>query len=150
MALSRTHAQPPRGKFIHRHGNSLNVSRFDLFAERARAVRSDFALNAENIRTVASICAQLDGLPLAIELIATRIRLMSPQALLKNLNDQFVLSADGMRPASARQKTLNNAIGWSYNLLSPEDQKLFAYLSVFAGGFTLDAVEAIFSQKFST
>jgi predicted ATPase/DNA-binding XRE family transcriptional regulator len=119
-----------------------------LFAERARAVRSDFTLNSENIRTVASICAQLDGLPLAIELIATRIRLMSPQALLERLNEQFVLSADGMRPASARQKTLNNAIGWSYSLLSSKDQKLFAHLSVFAGGFTLDAVESIFSQSF--
>ncbi len=119
-----------------------------LFAERARAVRSDFVLGPDNIQAVASICTKLDGLPLAIELIATRIRLMSPQSLLERLNDQFVLSADGMRPASARQKTLNNAIGWSYNLLSSEDQKLFAYLSVFAGGFTLDAVEAIFSQNF--
>ena len=119
-----------------------------LFSERARAVRSDFVLGPDNIQTVASICAQLDGLPLAIELIATRIRLMSPQTLLERLNDQFVLSADGMRPASARQKTLNNAIGWSYNLLSSEDQNLFAYLSVFAGGFTLDAVETIFLQNF--
>jgi len=119
-----------------------------LFAERARAVRSDFVLDADNIQTVASICAQLDGLPLAIELIATRIRLMSPKSLLEKLNDQFVLSAEWMRPASTRQKTLNNAIGWSYNLLSPEDQKFFARLSVFTGGFTLDAVESIFSQDF--
>ena len=117
-----------------------------LFAERARAVRSDFTLNADNLQPVASICAQLDGLPLAIELIAARIRLMSPQALLAKLSDQFVLSADGMRAVSARQKTLNNAIGWSYNLLSKEEQKLFARLSVFSGGFTLEVAETIFSQ----
>jgi len=117
-----------------------------LFSERARAVQSDFVLDADNIQTVVAICLQLDGLPLAIELIAARIRLMSPQALLSKLNDQFVLSADGMRAVSARQKTLHNAIGWSYNLLSPEEQKLFACLSVFSGGFTLDAAEAIFSR----
>lgn len=117
-----------------------------LFAERARAVRSDFALNADNIQTIAAICTQLDGLPLAIELIAARIRLMSPQALLAKLNDRFVLSADGMRAVSARQKTLNNAIGWSYNLLSSEERNLFVRLSVFADGFTLDAAEAIFSR----
>jgi len=117
-----------------------------LFAERARAVRSDFTLNAENIQPVASICAQLDGLPLAIELIAARVRLMSPQFLLAKMNDQFVLSANGMRAPSIRQKTLNNAIGWSYNLLSDEEQKMFARLSVFAGGFRLEAAEAIFSR----
>jgi predicted ATPase/DNA-binding XRE family transcriptional regulator len=117
-----------------------------LFAERARAVRSDFTLSADNVHAVAAICAQLDGLPLAIELIAARIRLMSPRALLAKLDDQFVLSADGMRAVSARQKTLQNAIGWSYSLLSEEEQKLFMRLSVFSGGFTLDAAEAIFSR----
>ena len=126
-----------------------NISEFPaltLFAERARTARSDFAVNAGNIQTVASICAQLDGLPLAIELIAARIRLMPPQVLLERLNDQFILSADGMRAVATRQKTLNNVIGWSYNLLSSEEQNLFTGLSVFSGGFTLDTVEAIFSQ----
>jgi len=118
-----------------------------LFSERARAVRPDFELNAENIKTVASICNQLDGLPLAIELIAARIRILSPEPLLARLNDRFVLSADGMRAVSARQKTLNQAIDWSYDLLSSEEQQLFAFLSVFSGGFTLEAVEAIFSRK---
>lgn len=117
-----------------------------LFVERARAVRSDFTLNADNLQPVASICAQLDGLPLAIELIAARVRLMSPQSLLAKMNDQFVLSADGMRALSTRQKTLNNAIDWSYNLLSHEEQNLFGRLSVFSGGFTLEAAEAIFSR----
>ena len=117
-----------------------------LFAERARAVRSDFALNAENIEAVAMICTQLDGLPLAIELIAARIRLMSPQALLERLSGQFTLYADGMRAVSARQKTLHGAIAWSYDLLSPEEQKLFTHLSVFSGGFTLEKAKSIFSR----
>ena len=117
-----------------------------LFAERARAVRSDFVLNRDNIQAVASICAQLDGLPLAIELIAARIRLMSPQMLLTKLNDQFILYADGMRALPARQKTLHNAINWSYSLLPAQEQDLFVRLSVFSGGFTLEAVESIFSR----
>jgi predicted ATPase/Tfp pilus assembly protein PilF len=121
-------------------------SALTLFAERARAIRPDFTLNIDNIQAVANICSQLDGLPLAIELISARIRLMSPQTLLAKLTDQFVLSADGMRTVSARQKTLHNAIRWSYNLLSSEEQILFVRLSVFSGSFTIDAVEAIFSR----
>jgi len=117
-----------------------------LFDERARAVRSDFTLNADNIEAAAMICTQLDGLPLAIELIAARIRLMSPQSLLSRLSEQFTLYADGMRAVSARQKTLHGAISWSYDLLSDEEQKLFARLSVFSGGFTLEAAESIFSR----
>jgi predicted ATPase len=117
-----------------------------LFAERARAVRSDFILSAENLPAITSIFAQLDGLPLAIELIAARMRLMSPQALLERINSRFILSADGMRALSARQKTLNEAIGWSYNLLSEEEQKVLAYLAVFSGGFTLEAAEVMFSS----
>ena len=120
-----------------------------LFAERARAVRSDFVLTTDNVRTVSTICVKLDGLPLAIELIAARIRLMPPQVLLDRLSGQFILTADRMRSTTERQKTLNNAIRWSYNLLSVEEQKLFAYLSVFSGGFTLDAAEAMFSQTFT-
>ena len=117
-----------------------------LFTERARAVRPNFLLNTDNIQTIAAICTQLDGLPLAIELIAARIRLMSPQALLAKLTDQFVLSANGMRAVPTRQKTLQNAISWSHNLLSSEEQDLFARLAVFSGGFTLDAAETIFSR----
>jgi predicted ATPase/DNA-binding XRE family transcriptional regulator len=129
--------------------SASNFPALTLFAERTRAVRPDFVLNSENIKTVAAICAHLDGLPLVIELIAARMRLMSPQALLERLNDQFILSADGMRADSARQKTLQNAISWSHNLLSNEEQKLFARLSVFSGGFTLEAAEAIFFRTVS-
>jgi predicted ATPase/DNA-binding XRE family transcriptional regulator len=120
-----------------------------LFAERAHAVRPDFVLDSENIKTISAICARLDGLPLAIELIAARMRLMSPEALLTRLNDQFILTADGMRAPSGRQKTLSDAIKWSYDLLSVEEQKLFAYLSAFSGSFTLDAAESMFSRSFT-
>lgn len=124
-----------------------NFPALALFVERARAVRPDFDLNSENINAVSAICTRLDGLPLAIELIAARVRLMPPKALLERLDDQFILSADGMRAASTRQNTLRNAIGWSYNLLSQEEQELFAYLSVFSGRFTLKIAEKIFSEK---
>lgn len=128
---------------------AANFSALTLFSERARAARSDFTLNDDNIQSVTAICTQLDGLPLAIELIAARVRLLSPQALLERLSGEFVLSADGMRAVPVRQKTLYNAIGWSYALLSAEEQQLFAYLAVFTGGFTLEAAESIFSVKFS-
>jgi predicted ATPase/DNA-binding XRE family transcriptional regulator len=122
------------------------VSQFSaltLFAERARAARSDFVLNANNIKTVALICARLDGLPLAIELIAARARFMSPQTLLTKLNDPFVFSADDVRALSARQKTLHNAISWSYNLLTEPERILFRRLGIFVGGFTFDAAKAV-------
>lgn len=116
-----------------------------LFTERARAVRSDFILTPDNIPTVIDICRYLDGLPLAIELIAAQMRFLSPQALLERLNEKFVLSAEGMRTAPSRQISLNHAFNWSYDSLTPDEQKLFAGLSVFSGGFTLEAAEAIFS-----
>lgn len=118
-----------------------------LFAERARAVQPDFALNTNNIALVSNICTHVDGLPLAIELIAVRIRLMPPQTLLERLDSYFILSLDGMRSGDRRQRALNNAIGWSYNLLSPEEQALFGSLSVFSGGVTLNAAETIFSRR---
>jgi predicted ATPase/DNA-binding XRE family transcriptional regulator len=114
-----------------------------LFAERARAVQADFALDANNIHAVASICTRVDGLPLAIELMAARIRLMSAETLLARMNGQFVLSTDGVRAVPDRQKTLANAIDWGYNLLSTGEQKLLARLSVFDGSFDLEAVETI-------
>jgi len=128
--------------------NASDFPALMLFVERARAVRTDFKLTTDNIQMITAICAHLDGLPLVIELIAARMRLMSPQALLERLSGHFVLTADGMRAASERQKTLQNAIDWSYHLLSTEEQKLFVYLSVFSGGFALADVEAIFARDF--
>ncbi len=127
----------------------LNFPALTLFAERARAVRPNFSIDAENIRAISAICKQLDGLPLAIELVAARMRLIPPRALSERLQDEFLLPADGMRGVPTRQKSLNNAIGWSYELLSEEEQKLFCYLSVFSGGFTLEAAETVFSQAFT-
>lgn len=120
-------------------------SAIKLFAERGHAVRPDFKLNADNISAVTAICSQLDGLPLAIELIAARVRWMSAQTLLSQLTDQLVLSADGMRAVPARQKKMLNAIGWSYNSLPENEQTLFCRLGVFTGGWTLEEAEAICS-----
>jgi predicted ATPase/transcriptional regulator with XRE-family HTH domain len=122
-----------------------HFSALELFAERGRAARPDFSLNADNIGAVTTICSQLDGLPLAIELIAARVRWMSAQALLSQLTDQFVLSADGMRAVPARQKKLLNAIGWSFNSLPEKEQALFRRLAVFVGGWTLEEAQAICS-----
>jgi non-specific serine/threonine protein kinase len=114
-----------------------------LFAERARAVRSDFALNAKNILAVASICAQLDGLPLAIELIAARVKTLSIEQIAARLDDRFALLTSGSRITSSRQQTLRATLDWSYELLTEPERELFRQLSVFVGGFTLDALESV-------
>jgi predicted ATPase/class 3 adenylate cyclase len=114
-----------------------------LFVERARAAKSDFALTAENARDVVEICRRLDGLPLAIELAAARVRLFAPHALLPRLSDRLKLLTGGARDLPTRQQTLRGAVDWSYALLSPEEKELFASLSVFAGGCTLDAAEVV-------
>ncbi|MBV9281078.1 MAG: helix-turn-helix domain-containing protein, partial [Chloroflexi bacterium] len=114
-----------------------------LFVERACAVKPAFALTEENASMVAELCARLDGLPLAIELAAARVRLLSPQALLGRLSDRLQLLAGGARDVPARQQTILAAIDWSYDLLDEGEQRLFARLSVFAGGCTLEAVEAV-------
>jgi predicted ATPase/transcriptional regulator with XRE-family HTH domain len=114
-----------------------------LFAERARAARSDFALNAENIRAVASICSQLDGLPLAIELIAVRVKTLSIEQIAARLDDRFALLTSGSRVASSRQQTLRATLDWSHELLTETERELFRQLSVFVGGFTLEALESV-------
>lgn len=114
-----------------------------LFAERARAVRPSFSLTAANADTIVLICRALDGLPLAIELAAARITILSPEALLAQMTDRLSLLSDGPRDAPARQQAIDAAIGWSYDLLSAEDQALFRRLAVFGGGFTLDAAQAV-------
>jgi non-specific serine/threonine protein kinase len=114
-----------------------------LFAERARAARSDFALNAENIGTVAAICSQLEGLPLAIELIAVRVKTLSLEQIAARLDDRFALLTSGSRVASSRQQTLRATLDWSYELLTEPERELFRQLSVFVGGFTLDALESV-------
>jgi predicted ATPase len=114
-----------------------------LFVERVRDVRPDFALGRENVVAVAAICARLDGLPLALELAAARIRLLPPPALLARLERRLPLLTGGPRDLLARQQTLHNTIAWSYDLLDAREKALFRQLAVFAGGWTLAAAEAI-------
>lgn len=118
-----------------------------LFVERARAVKPAFALNDENRRAVAEICVQLDGLPLAIELAAARIKLLSPQAIVERLSRRFNLLTGGARDLPRRQQTLRNTLDWSYELLTKQEQCLFRSLGVFVGTWSLEAVEAIASEE---
>jgi non-specific serine/threonine protein kinase len=114
-----------------------------LFVDRARYVRHGFELNTRNAAAVAEICARLDGMPLAIELAAARIQLMSPDQILSRLNDRFRLLTGGRRTALPRQQTLRASIEWSYGLLTDQEQTLFRRLGVFAGSVGLDAVERV-------
>ena len=114
-----------------------------LFVERARAVQPNFALTKDNVSVVAEICRKLDGLPLALELAAARVKLLQPQAILSRLDDQLKLLTGGSRDLPARHQTLRNTLDWSYDLLDPDEQILFAHLGVFVGGFTFEAVEAV-------
>ncbi len=118
-----------------------------LFAARARAVKHEFALTKENAPVVAAICARLDGLPLAIELAAARIKLLSPSAMLARLEGRLNLLTGGARDLPSRQQTLRGTVDWSYSLLNAAEQTLFRRLSVFAGGCTLEAVEAVCDTK---
>ncbi len=118
-----------------------------LFLERAKAVKHDFTLTKENATAVATICSRLDGLPLAIELAASRVKLLSPTAMLTRLESSLNLLTGGARDLPARQQTLRATLNWSYSLLNAAEQSLFRRLSVFTGGCTLEAVEAVCDTK---
>ena len=129
--------------------NSLNPSdlleyeSIRLFIERARAVQPHFELNGANASAVTQICHRLDGIPLAIELAAARVKLFTPEQVAARLDDRFRLLTGGSRTALPRQQTLQALIEWSYDLLSAAESALFRYLSVFAGGWTFDAAETV-------
>jgi predicted ATPase/transcriptional regulator with XRE-family HTH domain len=118
-----------------------------LFVERAQAVRPDFALSVENAATVAEICRRLDGLPLSIELAAARIRHIPPAAILARLAKQLDFLAGGVRDAPTRQRTLRDTIAWSYDLMSADEQYLLRAVSIFRGGWTIDAARAVVGKS---
>ncbi len=126
--------------------NTLALTKFpavQLFVERAMAARPSFVMSGEHAQAVAEICVKLDGLPLAIELAAARIRALTPQMILARLNQRLKLLTSGSKDLPARQQTLRGAIDWSYNLLGVGEQQLFTRLAVFAGGCRLDTVDQV-------
>lgn len=118
-----------------------------LFVERAGAVRPGFALTPDNAGAVADICHRLDGIPLAIELAATQVRVLDPRELAARLDDRFLLLAGGSRTAVPRHRTLQATLDWSYDLLTETERRCFDWLSVFAGGFTLAAAESVCGEE---
>lgn len=116
-----------------------------LFLQCAQAARPDFRPTTVSMRAIAEICVRLDGLPLAIELAAARIKLLPPQALLARLERRLEVLTGGARDAPLRQRALRNTIAWSYDLLTPSQQALFRRLSIFVSGCTLEAVETLYS-----
>ena len=114
-----------------------------MFVERARLLRPDFSVTSENAASLASICYRLDGIPLAIELAAPRLRSMSVEELSQRLEHRFALLTDGSRTALPRHRTLRSMIDWSYDLLGEPEKLFLRRLSVFAGGWTLAAAEAV-------
>jgi predicted ATPase/class 3 adenylate cyclase len=129
LSAEQEYPVPP---FVHEEGVSF-------FLARARAVKPDFEADG----AVSEICRSLDGLPLALELAAARVKVLSPKQILERLEESLALLATGARDLPERQRTLAATIEWSYNLLSPEEQRLFRRLAVFAGGFTLEAAEVV-------
>ena len=115
----------------------------NLFVERARTIVPDFTLGRSNVAAVATICRRLDGLPLAIELAAARLRVMGPTEMLGRLDSVLPLLTGGARDLPSRQRTIESTIRWSYDLLAHEERELFKRLSVFVGGWTLEAAEAV-------
>jgi predicted ATPase len=125
------------------NGQLTQYAAVALFIQRVQASQPSFQITNANAPAVAEICARLDGLPLAIELAAARIKLFAPEALLARLSAPLALLIGGARDVPTRQQTIRNTIAWSYNLLNNDEQTLFRRLGVFVGGFTLEAAEAV-------
>ncbi len=121
----------------------MQYSSVALFVERATTVKPDLSLTPENMRAIAEICVRLDGLPLAIELAAARVKMLAPDAMLARMGARFKLLSSGARDLPERHQTMRAAISWGYNLLTEEEKDLFATLSIFRGGFSLAAAERL-------
>ena len=128
-------------------GELLEMESIRLFVDRAGTAKPDFKLTQDNVSFIAQICSRLDGIPLAIELAAARVKMMSPQQIASRLDDRFRLLTGGSRTALPRQQTLRALIDWSYSLLSEQERTLFRRLAVFVGGWTLEAAEAVCSGE---
>ena len=142
LATSRA-ALRVNGEAIMRVGALPEQEAVSLFADRFSAAQPAFRFNDENSEAIARICRRVEGIPLAIELAAGRARMMSPDEILAQLQDSFAVLAGGSRSAQARHETLRAAMDWSYWLLDDDEKRVFRRLSVFAGGFTLDAAQAV-------
>ncbi|HEX6477796.1 MAG TPA: tetratricopeptide repeat protein [Ktedonobacteraceae bacterium] len=136
----------PNREHLPAHETLAGYAAVALFLQRAQAIIPDFRLTESNAATIAAICHRLDGLPLAIELAAARIKLLSPQELLARLEDPLAVLTDGPRDLPLRQQTLRNTLLWSYQMLSSWEQQLFRLLSVFVGGCSVEAAEVVASQ----
>ncbi|HXD09654.1 MAG TPA: DUF4062 domain-containing protein, partial [Anaerolineales bacterium] len=138
---------PPLAVPAHHENLDLNhITRYasvELFMQRAQSLRPDFTVTDENAAVIAEICHRLDGLPLAIELAAARIKLLTPHELLSRLERRFDILRGGNRDLPERQQTLRSAIDWSYNLLGDQARRLFNRLSIFVGGWSMEAAEAV-------
>ncbi len=143
----QTHRLPslltPAKKKSYKAQEILEFESVELFLERAQAVNPSFSITDENAAVVAGICHDLDGIPLAIELAAARIKVLSVEKIYERLSDRFKLLTGGKRTALPRQQTLKALIDWSYDLLSDEEKRIWGKLSVFAGGWTIEAAEEI-------
>ncbi len=137
----------PDSRQMHSLEALLSNPAVELFSQRAAAVKPDFTITTENAPTVAAICSRVDGLPLAIELAAARVKMLPPSAMLARLESRLQLLTAGPRDVPERQQTLRKTIDWSYDLLSGSEQKLLRRLGVFLGGCTLEAAEAVCSSR---
>ena len=122
---------------------SLADEAIELFADRARLAQTGFAVTEDNSAVLAEICQRLDGVPLAIELAAARVRALSLAEILDSLHDRFRLLTGGSRTAVRRQQTLRASVDWSHALLTEPERILFRRLAAFLGGFDLDAAQAV-------
>lgn len=147
LSREQEHAVPPLSVPDPKHvRDAATLSQYEsvaLFIQRAKAVQYSFTVTDDNAPAVAEICHRLDGLPLAIELAAARIKLFPPQALLQRLSNRLKLLTGGAKDRPSRQQTLRGAIDWSYSLLTEQERILFARLSVFTGGWAYEASEAV-------